>query len=92
VDIPAFPPVRQLWTAPLHSKHSRNSSKNHFPSIYAPFSTIFPAAPIRDSPGKSSIAPFSGALAPLKNGEMEKTVRPRNHVQCGPDFPQFLLR
>jgi len=33
---------------------------SRFPTVFAPFFTVFPAHPIRESFGKSGVAPFSG--------------------------------
>jgi hypothetical protein len=44
-------------------------SKNHFLTIYRPFSTIYREGRARRNAGFAALAPFSLALAPLKNGE-----------------------
>jgi len=60
---------------PIVAKHR----KNHFLSIYGPFSSIFSASPTGELLDKSRLAPFSGPCAPLKNGENGENGRSGVH-------------
>src|SRR5262245_41945713 len=62
----ASPPEQRLSQ---ESRASKKCSKNHFLTIYRPFTTIYPARPIGDSPAKSGFAPFPASAAPITNGE-----------------------
>jgi hypothetical protein len=46
-----------------------------FLTVYRPFSTVLSGSPIRDSPEESGVAPFSGPLEPLINGENGSAAR-----------------
>jgi hypothetical protein len=55
--------------------------ENRFLAVYRPFFTVFPAAPNRESPGKSTLGPFSRCRAPLKNGENGENGSPPSRLR-----------